>query len=92
MKSALVEIPEKYFTACKVIHPFRARVSYEVFEGKIGIMEIAMSPEALRRISNMADLVDEIENDLRMAVKCADSERKAQLHPLMEHALKPFVK
>lgn len=94
MKSALFEIPDEFVSqAVGYSGPYRARVSYEVFNGQVGIMEIAMSPDALRRVTKSPELVDQIANDLKIS-ELGEEEHKPNRHlpEVMQEAINAHLK
>jgi hypothetical protein len=79
MLTVTVDIKQKYFPAYNVLRPHKARISYEVYDNdKVGIMEIAMPPEALKQLGrNARSFVDDMQVILEQAVEDVKESRKA---------------
>lgn len=85
MKTIIYPISSKYFPGVIVTKIFSAKVRYEIVKEKVKIMEVCLSPDCLKYISNTAGLMVEIESELENA------ERNAHVHPLINTAIRPFI-
>jgi hypothetical protein len=62
------QIPNKYFAPHKVVVPFTARVSYEVVNGKVNILEVGLSESACKYVRMGKPFMDEIRKEIESKV------------------------